>query len=249
MIIINIKICSKCKTEKPIDHFAKSNTSKDGFQHCCKQCNKLYRDTHKKELSEYFKIHYIENREDKLEYQIGYYTEHSEKVKNNSREWYKNNKEKALKRGKKYTNDNIINSRQYKSKYKKTDNGKLNNNIFSQKRRSRKKNLINDLTKHQWLDTLMFFNYQCVYCGLKEEEHKNKYNQVLHQEHLIPISKDGKYTKNNIIPSCMPCNSSKGDKDFLEWYVNSIVYDKEKEQKIIDFIYINSIIENIVLQG
>lgn len=42
------KVCTKCKLEKNICEFGKSQTSKDGLLYCCKECNNLrgkkYRD-------------------------------------------------------------------------------------------------------------------------------------------------------------------------------------------------------------
>lgn len=36
-------------------------------------------------------------------------------------------------------------------------------------------------------------------------------------DHLIPTSKGGKQSPDNRIPLCRSCNSSKGQKDFIEW--------------------------------
>lgn len=45
------KICSKCKSEKPIEEFGKSTESKDGLKHSCKSCRNresmAYRKTHR----------------------------------------------------------------------------------------------------------------------------------------------------------------------------------------------------------
>ena len=44
------KICNKCKQDKSIEEFGKSNDSKDGYKHDCKMCrnkaNVEYRKTH-----------------------------------------------------------------------------------------------------------------------------------------------------------------------------------------------------------
>jgi 5-methylcytosine-specific restriction endonuclease McrA len=39
----------------------------------------------------------------------------------------------------------------------------------------------------------------------------------LTQDHFIPVAKGGPYTQNNIVPACKRCNSSKNDKDAMEW--------------------------------
>ena len=44
--------CSKCKLEKDVKEFAKGDR-KDGTNYYCKVCNKIYRDSRKKEIREY----------------------------------------------------------------------------------------------------------------------------------------------------------------------------------------------------
>jgi len=109
-------------------------------------------------------------------------------------------------------------------------------NIKSHRYRARKKCLPATLTLEDWETIKESFNYKCAYCGLSEEEHLDKYNTLLHQEHFIPLSKGGEYTHNNIIPSCKGCNCSKNDKDFFEWYPRQEFYNKEREKKILKYL-------------
>ena len=79
-------------------------------------------------------------------------------------------------------------------------------------RRARKKSAhINDLTAQQWAATLGRYHYRCFYCG--------KQSEVLHQEHMIPLSRGGNHTASNIVPACPRCNYRKGTKtseEFME---------------------------------
>lgn len=45
-------------------------------------------------------------------------------------------------------------------------------------------------------------NYTCVYCGSKED---------LTLDHVIPQSKGGKDSWDNLVTACKPCNARKGD--------------------------------------
>jgi 5-methylcytosine-specific restriction endonuclease McrA len=65
------------------------------------------------------------------------------------------------------------------------------------------------LTPEQWVETLEFFNYRCAYCGTDSGN--------LHQEHMIPLSRGGGYTKGNIVPACAVCNGRKGTKTAEEF--------------------------------
>ena len=50
---------------------------------------------------------------------------------------------------------------------------------------------------------------ECAYCGSTD---------ALSWDHLVPSSKGGPNTISNQVPACRGCNSSKGDRDVLEWY-------------------------------
>ena len=51
----------------------------------------------------------------------------------------------------------------------------------------------------------------CVYCGGPAEE----------ADHFKPLSKGGTNHSENLIPSCGPCNKDKGDKDPMEWLIET----------------------------
>lgn len=74
---------------------------------------------------------------------------------------------------------------------------------------------IHNITDEEWEICLEYFNWSCAYCGLTLEEHKDKYNQQLHKDHIIH---DGNNFIDNCCPACQTCNTSKHDKEFTEWY-------------------------------
>jgi hypothetical protein len=41
-LVTNSKLCSKCRTEKPVVEFGKRTTSRDGLQSRCKECARAY---------------------------------------------------------------------------------------------------------------------------------------------------------------------------------------------------------------
>ncbi len=73
----------------------------------------------------------------------------------------------------------------------------------TQLRRARLKNApINDLTAAQWLAIKVLYRWRCVYCSKK--------TVALTQDHVVPLSKGGSHTMENIVPACRSCNSKKG---------------------------------------
>jgi len=98
--------------------------------------------------------------------------------------------------------------KEYRKEYWSRPEVKERGRLSDHKKSAMKRSLPHDLTVDEWQDTLSRFDGKCVYCGDEWE----------HQDHLWPFSKAGGYTRNNIVPSCAPCNLSKTDKypaDFI----------------------------------
>jgi 5-methylcytosine-specific restriction endonuclease McrA len=75
-------------------------------------------------------------------------------------------------------------------------------------RRARKRQApVNDFTAAQWRAMKALCDYHCVYCGKRQER--------LTQDHVIPLSKGGSHTWDNIVPACKSCNSKKHTKSPL----------------------------------
>jgi 5-methylcytosine-specific restriction endonuclease McrA len=79
----------------------------------------------------------------------------------------------------------------------------------------------------QWLEIVAQFNGVCAYCGSPHN---------LTMDHVVPISKGGKTTIDNVIPACSSCNSSKQARDIIEWYTSQPFYSKNRLDNIIKFV-------------
>lgn len=207
------KVCSKCGEEKPAttEYFRKAKRNKDGLMRQCKDCTK-----------EYYKQYRQENKEKLKEYKKQWRQENQEYFK----QWYQKNKEYL----KQYRQENEEHFKQYRKENKESKRQ------HEQKRRAFKRTLPATLTLEQWQQIKDDFNNKCAYCGKTEQEHKEEFNEQLHQEHFIPLSEGGEYTHNNIIPSCRSCNSSKHNADFFEWYPTYEEYNEEREQFILEYL-------------
>lgn len=57
------------------------------------------------------------------------------------------------------------------------------------------------------LEILIRWKNRCAYCGALAE----------HLDHVVPLSKGGTDTEDNMVPACAGCNLSKGAKTLAEW--------------------------------
>lgn len=241
------KICSQCGEEKPAttEYFNKWARSKCGIRAYCKMCEKEYNREYYKKNAEKRKQRYEKNAdkvkqynkehsEERAEYSKQYYKKNADKIKAQAKQYYKDNKEAHKEYSKIYYKENAEELRKQKRQYYRKNKDLLS--IKKQKRRAITQKLPATLTDEQWQQIKSEFNNSCSYCGMSETEHLDRYNEQLHQEHFVPLSKGGEYTHNNIIPACRSCNSSKQDKDFFEWYPEQELYSERREQKILNYL-------------
>lgn len=218
-----------------------------------KEYKKQYREENKEEIKEYQNQWYQENKEKMKEYNKQYHKENKEKIKEYNKQYHKQyrkeNKEKLKELNNQWRKENKEYIKEHKKQYYKENKEYFQEHMkqwrkenidrvrqHSQKRRASIKRLPHTLTLDQWEKIKNDFNNECAYCGKSEQEHKEEFNEQLHQEHFIPLSKGGGYTQNNIIPSCRNCNCSKHNTDFFEWYPTYEHYDKQREVKILEYI-------------
>lgn len=81
----------------------------------------------------------------------------------------------------------------------------------AQRRAMKRHAPVNDLTARQWEDIKAAYGYRCVYCPDSCQECKGKAHPLT-QEHLTPLSKQGSHTVSNVVPACLSCNSSRGNR-------------------------------------
>jgi 5-methylcytosine-specific restriction endonuclease McrA len=66
-----------------------------------------------------------------------------------------------------------------------------------------------DFTSEQWKATKEYFGFRCAYC-------LSPLTAAV-REHMIPLSRGGDHSADNIVPACGSCNSAKGTKTPLEF--------------------------------
>jgi len=73
------------------------------------------------------------------------------------------------------------------------------------------------LTPEQWQTIVDQFESKCAYCGTEVRRGSRSKRHKLTQDHVLPLSRGGTHSADNVVPACPPCNMSKGDKTLEEW--------------------------------
>lgn len=206
------KYCGICKTIKPLEDYYTDNRREDGRQTRCKACVKQYYEDNKQKRQEYARVHskeeYVKEcrrerdkrpdvKKKKADGDKRYREENKEQIAVNHRRWAAQNRHNLNAYYKQWRMDNL-------------EHARMSHRIVMQRRRARLEGVENTLTKEQIKE---LFDQQkfCSWCYSEEN---------LSLDHIQPISKGGAHSVNNIMILCRNCNSSKGDKTLLEWFVH-----------------------------
>ena len=78
----------------------------------------------------------------------------------------------------------------------------------ARRRKRRVAAVVNDLTDAQWTAIKAAWN-GCAYCGATTAS--------LQRDCVMAISRGGRYTVDNVVPACGPCNASKCNDEVTGW--------------------------------
>lgn len=214
-----LKRCVRCGVEKPLTDFHRLRSSKDGHHHYCRSCK-----------SEHARASYQRNRDHILAYQARYRAEHPDKVaevkrqsrlkkidayKAQERAYYRANREKRIAYSRRYhkldrqQNPEKYRERNRRYKAQNPDKVRQDNHI----RRVRR---LGADGKHTASDIRRQYRAQkgrCYYCN-------QPLGDAYHVDHVIPLSRGGSNSPENIVIACPTCNLSKADKLPHEWSGN-----------------------------
>lgn len=74
------------------------------------------------------------------------------------------------------------------------------------RRKRRLERMVHDLADEQWFALRAV---GCAYCGVIDE--------ALQRDCVLPISRGGRYTLDNVVPACRSCNTSKCNDEVTSW--------------------------------
>jgi 5-methylcytosine-specific restriction endonuclease McrA len=246
------KPCSKCKEVKPLSAFPPNKAMKDGHDSWCKECRrvayKAYRDNNVEKRRAVFKKWYENNREYNYERSVRYRAEHAEEISNKRKQYYRENREAALLYAQEYAKNNPGRSMEY---YHRNREHILNRD---KKRRERNPDRYNEYWRlyrerypektraiwhryytarkaggsfsgEEWRLLCDWFGNVCLCCGEA---------RPLTVDHVIPVSKGGRNTIDNLQPLCRSCNPSKGNRHDTDYR------DPDKLAAFLDYLKTNT---------
>jgi 5-methylcytosine-specific restriction endonuclease McrA len=80
--------------------------------------------------------------------------------------------------------------------------------VAARRRQRRMKRVEHDLTVEQWAALQTAWG-GCAYCGAA--------GTALQRDCVLPVSRGGRYTLDNIVPACRACNASKCNDEVTGW--------------------------------
>lgn len=145
--------------------------------------------------------HQKSNKERYYQYKTGWYKSNPKKAKEQRADWHQEHKEKRIDDHRRFAKTNPEKIREYNQSHRN-----------------------HDITKREWENCLRYFNHQCAYCGITEEESLKRYKQRLHKDHY---DCEGANDLSNAIPSCKSCNSLKHKDDGKTWFMEQEFFKQD----------------------
>lgn len=127
-------------------------------------------------------------------------------VRARTRKWEQENRERHLASVRRSRRNKLTQNPDYYRQWYQAnlEQARANGRIRYHRRQARIAKLPHTLTQEQWQEILEEYGHACAYCG--------RGDVPLEQEHKVPVTRGGGYTRENIVPACVSCNRRKGTK-------------------------------------
>lgn len=141
------------------------------------------------------------------------------------KQYKEQHKEEIAEYQKQYKKTHKNEIKEYQRQWKK-DNPHVdfNNNI------KQKYGVDSNITKEQYYEILEYFGYKCAYCSCE----LNNSNTTL--DHILPLSSYYIVDIWNVVPCCRSCNSSKNNKELLDWLSIKESMDLDKYEALLKYV-------------
>ena len=212
---------------KPLSEFAPAKLFGmpvgDGYKYRCRDCGRAqsraeraakveqyrtkeqaYTKANKDHYRELKRAHQKANPEKYQESLRKYRETHREEINAQARERRQQDLEHYREIGRKSRDKYAEERNAYQRDYGKENRDKLS--LFTNIRRARKLAAEGSHTDKEWQSLKAFYDYKCLSCGKREPEIR------LTRDHVIPLTKGGTDSIDNVQPLCARCNSKKNNK-------------------------------------
>jgi len=217
-----VKTCVKCKVVKSGIEFNVSRGTKDGLAFRCKACQReAHANSGKLRLKAVRAAWYARNKTTLKLTRAAYRLKNKARILARGAELRKKNMAKEKARHADYYRRNKAKAqawhaakwRRNKDKmYAKATEWRKKNpqkiKVMMNRRRARMAAALATLTAAQWAAILELYGNACAYCGRPGK---------MTMDHVVPISRGGGTTADNVVPACQSCNSSKNARTPQEW--------------------------------
>jgi 5-methylcytosine-specific restriction endonuclease McrA len=204
-----VKRCARCQSTRIVADFTKDRTRKDGLDPWCRGCKRAHYAINKVAYLLARRKYYHENSErlraekrdwsekhkaSKAEYDRRYRSSHRKEILARKRRWAQANPDAANR----WKRDNPQKMRRYKRAWAKAhpEYGRAREN----RRRARLLSTGGSYTIEEWEGVCARYGWRCLACGRPDIE----------IDHVIPLSRGGMNTIDNLQPLYRTCNARKG---------------------------------------
>jgi len=211
-----VNLCPRCGEQRIRKKMGAYNDGSPRYIWICPPCRKEDKLNYRNRNPERF-------RELSLEQTRRAYTKNREKALERKRKKYHENKDLFQRRNREQREKN------WKKHYAKQQEWRKQNPEKTKekgrkgyvRRKHRKKAIahVSTLTRDQYR-ALRKLGTHCYYCGRYGSGSKTK---GMHLDHVIPLG-DGPDSVENLVPACLPCNASKGNKPLEAWALSKGIH-------------------------
>ncbi len=212
-----LKTCTKCARRLPLDGYGNEKKGRYGRRSICRDCASEYTRHYYQKNKDYYRAYAAANEKRIKERKHRWYLKNRERLCREGHENYLRNRDKRLLLAKIYNEqhkDEIsVWQRKYAAEHReeiRVNGGRWERNnpdyirTKNARRRAKTSQATGCYTQVEWRVLKKRYGFRCLCCDKPENE------EPLTADHIVPLSKGGRNSIDNIQPLCLSCNSKKG---------------------------------------